>query len=112
MPLSRKDIERIMSLGYKVHEFVRVEADGIPRLKNINGHCVFLDEDTGRCRIYPWRPLGCKLYPLIYVDGVGLSFDEYCPLVKFLTNEEKNFIVKKLGKHLLRLIEEIYGLEY
>jgi len=109
MPLSRKDIERITSLGYEVHEFVRVEADGIPRLKNINGHCVFLDEDTGRCKIYPWRPLGCKLYPLIYVDGIGPSFDEYCPLVKFLTNEEKNFIVEKLGKHLLKFIEEIYG---
>jgi len=109
MPLSKEDIKRIMSLGYEIHEFVKVEADGIPRLKNVNGHCVFLDEDTGRCKIYPWRPLGCRLYPLVYVDGTGPGFDEYCPLVKLLTDDEKNLIIKRLGKYLLKLIEEVYG---
>lgn len=114
MPLTREDIARIVSLGYKISDFVRVGADGIPRLKNVNGHCVFLDEDTGKCKIYPWRPLGCRLYPLIYIDGVGPGFDEYCPLVKLLSDEEKNIIIRKLGKHLSKLIKAIYGysLEY
>ena len=26
--------------------------------------CPFLDQNTNRCKIYPWRPLACKMYPL------------------------------------------------
>jgi len=26
--------------------------------------CPFLDKNTNRCRIYEWRPLACKAYPL------------------------------------------------
>ena len=26
--------------------------------------CPFLDRKTNRCKIYPWRPLACRMYPL------------------------------------------------
>ncbi|RLG78751.1 MAG: hypothetical protein DRO13_06790 [Thermoprotei archaeon] len=53
---------------------------GIPRLKNIDGHCIFLDPSTNMCTIYEHRPLGCRLYPLVYdVDRDEVSLDTTCP---------------------------------
>jgi len=32
--------------------------------------CPFLDRKTNRCKIYKWRPLACKMYPL-HPYGIG-----------------------------------------
>jgi Fe-S-cluster containining protein len=105
MPLTREDIERIERLGYRREELVVVGDDGIPRLRNIDGHCVFLDPRSGRCKIYPWRPLGCRLYPLVYDPCCGVTVDPECPLAHTIGRG----VVEKLAPYLLRLIEEIYG---
>jgi len=63
MPLSRFDIERISRQGYRFKDFV-VKRKRERRLKNRNGRCVFLG-DNG-CKIYSFRPEGCRLYPLVY----------------------------------------------
>jgi len=104
MPLSRKDIERIASLGYSIDYFVEY-VDGVPRLRNVDGHCVFLDPSTRRCQIYPYRPMGCRLYPLVYVPGEGVDVDPECP--KAYTIDRKT--VEKLAPLVLRLVEEVYG---
>jgi len=66
MPLTRGDIERIVSLGYREDSFV-VERGGLKRLRNIRGSCIFLGDG---CKIYSDRPEGCTLYPTIY-DAAG-----------------------------------------
>ena len=105
MPLTREDIERIEMLGYPRSYFVVLGPDSVPRLRNINGHCVFLDPETGKCRIYEYRPLGCRLYPLVYVPGEGVTVDLECPLAHTVPKRA----VKKLEKYVVRLVREIYG---
>lgn len=63
MPLTVKDIRRITKLGYSPGEFI-VRKNGERQLRNLKGSCIFLEK--GRCKIYPGRPEGCRLYPLIY----------------------------------------------
>ncbi|WP_420917891.1 YkgJ family cysteine cluster protein [Pyrodictium abyssi] len=106
MPLTREDIERIASLGYSPDYFVE-HVDGVPRLRNVEGHCVFLDPSTNKCKIYPHRPMGCRLYPLVYVPGEGVDVDPECP--KAYTIDRKS--VRELAPLVLRLVEMIYGSE-
>jgi len=81
MILFRDDIERIKSLGFKVEDFTEFR-DHFYRLKNVNGRCVFLSNDN-RCRIYPFRPIWCRVYPLTYSFDEGPIFDPECLLTKF-----------------------------
>ena len=78
MELLPEDIERIESLGYRFEEFAEVRQDGTVRLRNVDGHCVFYDPATRSCRIYEHRPIGCRLYPVVYVDG-EVTVDKLCP---------------------------------
>ncbi len=107
MPLTKEDIERIEKLGYSRSYFVQVDENGIPRLRNVNGHCVFLDPRTGRCKIYPYRPLGCRLYPLVYVPGEGVIVDPLCPKARQVPKD----IIDKYSRYVIKLIKTIYGEE-
>jgi Fe-S-cluster containining protein len=78
MPLSSSDITRIVNLGYELCDFVTTLAGGAYQLRNIAGRCVFLSE-VG-CTIYPDRPEGCQLYPLIWDEDFGQAVrDHLCP---------------------------------
>ena len=66
MPLSRIDIERISRQGYRFKDFV-VKRKRERHLKNRKGRCVFLG-DKG-CKIYSFRPEGCRLYPMVYNEN-------------------------------------------
>ncbi len=100
MPLTKKDIRRIRSLGYK--DFY-INDNGIYKLKNINGMCIFLSKEG--CRIYAHRPLGCRLYPLVY-DGENVVLDDLCPKINKIPKDS----VKRYKKLLLNLVKEIYGI--
>jgi hypothetical protein len=77
MPLSHRDIKRISKVGYQPEDFV-IKTDSGLRLKNHLGRCVFLSEDG--CKIYPHRPEGCRLYPLVYDEDLGRAIlDYFCP---------------------------------
>jgi Fe-S-cluster containining protein len=78
MPLSVFDIQKIVKRGgYDLSNFT-IEADGGRQLKNIAGRCAFLSEDG--CTIYPYRPEGCQLYPLIWDEDRGQAVRDYlCP---------------------------------
>ncbi len=103
MMLLEEDIERIKSLGYRFEDFAYIDDQGFIRLKNVNGHCVFLDPETCRCRIYEFRPIGCKLYPIIYVEGIGPTIDSECPAKDTVTIDE--FLEK--SRILLKVIEKL-----
>ncbi|MCD6155299.1 MAG: YkgJ family cysteine cluster protein [Candidatus Verstraetearchaeota archaeon] len=101
MPLTRRDISRIESLGYKLDEFAIFNGKYY-QLKNINGHCYFLDQKM-KCKIYPYRPEGCRIYPVIYLSKVGVTVDEDCPAAKKATINE----ICEKAKKLIEILREI-----
>jgi Fe-S-cluster containining protein len=77
MPLTSFDIERITKQGYRIKDFV-VKRKRERQLKNRDGRCVFLGDDG--CKIYPFRPEGCRLYPLVYDEDSGKGvIHDFCP---------------------------------
>lgn len=86
MPLLREDLERLEGLGLKREDFA-VERDGFLRLRNTGGYCVFYDIGSGRCKVYGARPLGCRLYPLVFDEERGALLDPECPLAGFFSEE-------------------------
>ena len=85
MTLTPRDVERLEALGYKLEEFAVCE-EGVCRLRNVDGHCYFLEPGRG-CRVYRARPLGCRLYPVVCVEGEGLAVDAVCPLALLALNK-------------------------
>lgn len=77
MPLTLIDIKRILKLGYRVSDFAE-RAHHEWRLRNVYGRCFFLEDS--RCKIYRYRPYGCRLYPLVYDWGRHrIILDKSCP---------------------------------
>ena len=77
MPLSRFDIRRISGQGYRFRDFV-VKRKRERYLRNSKGRCVFLGDNC--CRIYSFRPEGCRLYPLVYDENKGKAVvHDLCP---------------------------------
>jgi len=95
MELLPEDIERITSLGYRLEDFAVFDGE-IWRLRNVDGHCVFLNPQTMECTIYKDRPIGCRLYPLVYDDVEGPYVDRECPAWNTVDKSEIN----RLGKYL------------
>ena len=80
MPLSRSDRRRLSRLGHDVERFAVRGEDGFWLLANVAGRCYFLDRENGRCRVYPDRPEGCRLYPLVLDEGLSeFALDDLCP---------------------------------
>ena len=75
MTLSEEDIRVILEKGHL--EFTRL-VDGYRCLVNVDGACFFLE--NGRCSIYEYRPLGCRLYPVIFDEEQNCAImDDFCP---------------------------------
>ncbi|OYT40223.1 MAG: zinc/iron-chelating domain-containing protein [Desulfurococcales archaeon ex4484_58] len=105
MILLPEDIDDIVKLGYKPEYFIDLSTD-IPRLKNINGHCVFLDPTNNKCMIYGSRPLGCRLYPLIYdLDRDEILVDNLCPRAYEVDSIELNEY-KWVFQYIIRRIKD------
>ncbi len=112
MPLTEEDIRRIEALGYRRGQFA-VQRDGVWRLRNLNGKCFFLGDD-GLCQIYEHRPMGCRLYPVIEVDGECSVDTEFCPYAHLVSKEELMWacpLVKKLNRMLFKEWAENYKAE-
>jgi Fe-S-cluster containining protein len=103
MMLSNSDIERLVRLGHNRQKFVRYDRYGFARLKNRNGLCVFYDAEKCRCQIYRDRPLGCRIYPVIYSEQEGIVMDDLCPMQSTVSKIE----LKREGKKLMVLLQSI-----
>lgn len=75
IPLRDGDIIRIEDFGFSAWEFVDYNKmfyrgdkfiGYALKKRPFDGLCPFLDENS-RCKIYPGRPLACKLYPFMLV---------------------------------------------
>ncbi len=102
MELSSNDIKRLEGAGYHQGEFTFVDDRGI-RLRNVDGWCYFYSLAEKKCRIYRKRPLGCYLYPVVYLVGEGPVVDELCPMGQTISKQE----LKTKGKALIKLLERI-----
>ncbi|TFG28940.1 MAG: YkgJ family cysteine cluster protein [Promethearchaeota archaeon] len=105
MMLSKDDIHLILrhSTNNLKREDFTIKIQGYFQLKNINGHCIFFDYSNKTCRIYPFRPQGCRFYPLIYYkDTQSCLFDEDCPRKNlfYKSNHEFEKICKRLKKYV------------
>ena len=102
MPLSRSDMKRILKEGYQFRDFaVKIGKEWC--LRNSSGRCIFSSE--GVCKIYSFRPEGCRIYPLVYDENTRKAMlDPTCPYgYDFEVREED---VKNLKILLKRLKKE------
>jgi Fe-S-cluster containining protein len=83
MILSERDINRILKIttkNLKTYDFIFKNKHGFYQLKNFKDHCIFLDSHLKRCKIYEYRPQGCRFYPLIFdFQEKNCVFDNDCP---------------------------------
>jgi Fe-S-cluster containining protein len=95
MPLSNKDIDLILNKSgsdLRREDFLVMNANGVPQLKNIDGHCFFLNPKTRMCQIYDFRPSGCCFYPIIYdLEKQKCVYDNDCPRVNLFRLSNKGF---------------------
>lgn len=103
MLLSRGDIERLERKGYPREFFVLFDREGYAKLRNQHGHCVFFDVEARRCKVYESRPLGCRLYPVIYDEEKGIVVDEVC----HAQNKVSEKLLKQKGGKVIKLLEQI-----
>jgi hypothetical protein len=104
MPLSEEDIRLLEKAGFKRQRFVRFDKHSFALLQNRKGHCFFYDVEKRRCKAYRFRPLGCRLYPVVYSEENVAIVDELCPMGRTVSTLELRKKGKKVGE-LLRRIE-------
>lgn len=97
MPLLELDVARLHAAGHAPETFVERVGNAI-QLRNTDGHCVFLV--GGRCSVYEIRPEGCRLYPLVMIDGEP-GLDDCCPY----WNEFGDFL--RRAPELMRVVETL-----
>jgi len=102
MELSIADVKRLEAKGFSIEEFT-VLNDNVTQLKNVDGHCFFYNHSDKNCRIYEDRPLGCQIYPVVYLINEGMIVDELCPIGKTILKQE----LMEKGKMLDNLLKKI-----
>ena len=105
MELSSGDIKRLEQMGYPLDEF-GVNHEGLILLRNVNGYCYFYSRADKNCRIYEKRPLGCYIYPVVYLENEGAIVDELCPMGKTVSEKELRTKEKILNKLLTKIDSE------
>jgi Fe-S-cluster containining protein len=105
MLLSNADVKLLEKNRNDPVEFSFLTKDGFTRLRNVKGFCFFFDVAKRRCKAYELRPLGCRIYPIIYSEDEGVIVDWICPMRNTVSKEEIRVKNKKLLK-LLKAIDE------
>ena len=103
MLLSEEDINRLEGKGYRREFFALFDKEGYAKLRNLQHHCVFYDVENRRCKVYRDRPLGCRLYPVIYDEEKGIVMDEVCH-ARGKLNEKQ---IRRRGQKVLNLLERV-----
>jgi hypothetical protein len=103
MLLSEEDIQRLENAGYSRDRFVRYDRHGYAMLRNRKGYCCFYDSERHRCKAYSYRPLGCRIYPVICGEEKAVFADELCPMSRTVSKKE----LQRKGKNVIKLLERI-----
>ncbi len=95
MILSFEDVELIKKNSIdniEEGDFVFKNEDERFQLKNIDDHCVFLNYPAKKCKIYEFRPQGCRFYPLIYdINKKKCLLDDDCPRTNLFYKNKQYF---------------------
>jgi uncharacterized protein len=102
MELSSGDIERLKKMGYRLEEFAVIN-DGVIQLRNVDGYCYFYSRANKKCKIYETRPVGCYLYPVVYLAKEGAIVDDLCPMDQTISEQE----LRTKGKILNQLLKKL-----
>jgi hypothetical protein len=103
MELSENDAEKLERIGYSREKFSIVGEGGILHLRNVCKLCYFFDSAKRKCRVYARRPLGCRLYPIVYsLDGCA-TVDPFCPMTSNICQEE----LRAKESELIKLVKTI-----
>jgi len=105
MWLSRADVERLERAGYRKESFVRLDGQGFARLRNRGEYCVFYDAALQRCKAYRDRPLGCRIYPVVYSEDEGIIVHDLCPMKETVSSRE----IKQKSRQLFELLQRIFS---
>jgi Fe-S-cluster containining protein len=103
MLLLKKDIERLRKKGYNSKFFSRKDKDFYIILRNKNGYCVFFDRNKKKCKVYKDRPMGCRLYPIIFDDSKGVVIDKICPASSSWSEKSRQILEKKVIRVIKKL---------
>ena len=103
MLLSTKDIKRLEKKGYNRDFFVRFDTEGYATLRNHQGYCVFYDQERRHCKVRSHRPAGCRIYPILYDENIGITVDTICPSSNLITEKQK----AKKGEKVIKLLKTI-----
>jgi len=107
MLLSKEDIERLEREGFSREDFAVIGKDGLTRLGNVGEWCYFYDSEEKKCQVYEYRPLGCRIYPVVYSIDEGVITDELCPMKHTISKHELRRKEKILVKHLKKMADEV-----
>ena len=102
MELSSEDIRRLEKKGYCLEDFAVIDDLGT-RLRNVDGYCYFYSHTNKKCDIYENRPLGCYIYPVIYLENKGVTVDKLCPRGQTISAQE----LRTKGKILFKILKTI-----
>ena len=113
MIVSEDDINLIMK-EWQIHlpkeKFYFKNEDNLFQLENIEGFCVFFKKNSKRCKIYKFRPQGCKFYPLIFDSYMKKCIlDKDCPRTHLFYKEKK--VLDKNCKNLRKFLKKQLKLE-
>lgn len=103
MLLSTEDINRLEGKGYRQGFFALLDKDGYAKLRNQQNHCIFFNIEDKRCVVYRSRPLGCRLYPIVYDEQKGITIDRICRAKGELREKQ----ITQQGRKVLRLLARI-----
>lgn len=104
MTLTKKDAERIDTLGHNRSDYLVKTSDGYCELRNVDGHCYFYDTNSKTCRVYEDRPEGCRYYPIIYdAKKRKCIVDTDCPSRETMSRAE----IRKVCHRVRRLVETL-----
>jgi len=91
--------KKIPSCAVSSDKKIRLE----PNSEEGNFVCYFLSLQDNQCKIYPFRPFECQLYPFLinrHEGKVFLAVDVKCPFVRDNSESE---LFKKHAQYLTRL---------
>jgi Fe-S-cluster containining protein len=104
MLVSEEDIRLLEKAGCSQKKSIYFTKQGYARLRNRQGYCVFYDPKKHQCNVYRHRPLGCRIYPVIYSEEEGVIIDDLCPESNTVSAKEVEHKTAKL-KGLLQKID-------
>ena len=103
MLLSIGDIKRLQRAGYSRREFASYDKQGFAKVRNNRGYCVFYDIEKNRCKVYKYRPLGCRIYPVIFSEEEGIVADDICPMKDTVSRKD----LERNGEKVVKLLKRI-----